>query len=154
MFIFIFLFICKAFQVNLKKIKNLYFIKTFICSSLSIFDKLLIPLLSTIIDAPSESNIAEINLEELSNYLSLLTSQNEDDFRVHDQIVFNLIERINFELKLKTLKRFDKLVFFLMNFYNKSVHNRKNGDKVIKIYELVQLILVCLYMTSVYLKKF
>jgi hypothetical protein len=107
----------------------------------------MIPLIYTITDA-TESRISDINLKDLSSYLSHLIRQNEEDFRVHDQMVFNLIERMHFELKLNNFNKFNKLNTFLMKFYQNNVINWKNGDKIVQIYELIKIIMVCQFLLA------
>ena len=72
-------------------------------------------------NAPIDLSFSRINLKDLSNYLSLLINQNENEHRIHDKIVFNLIDRMEIELKLKSFKKADELLFILLNFYDDSI---------------------------------
>ena len=103
---------------------------------------MLVPIVYTIMHSPPEISFSKINLKNLANYFSYLINYNEDDSRVHDQIILNLIEKMLYELNLNHDDKFNKLAFVLLEFYNPEVINRKNGDTIRNIYQKLKCIMV------------
>jgi hypothetical protein len=93
--------------------------------------------------APSDISFSKINLKNLANYFSyLINYHNENNFRIHDQIISKLVDRMLIEMKLNRMDKFNKLLIVLLEFYNDDASPRKNSEKIKKIHESIVDIMV------------